>query len=168
MENASKALIMAATVLMGLLLISLAVYLFATFGNVLTSIATENEATILAQFNAQFSVYDGNDRTFTIQDVVTIASLAKQNNDDYNMATGETITENTMYVEVKLRKSKTGNSYIPIHEYSIENNNNLIEESDNQITVTSGNINIPQYQIEKISYSTETGRIYSIQIKRIS
>lgn len=78
MENASKALILAAGVLIGVLIISLAVYLFADFGSTSAEINKQNEKQKIVQFNSQFTSYI--DKELTIYDVVTILGYAQENN----------------------------------------------------------------------------------------
>ena len=56
MENASKALLMAAGVLIGILILSLAVFLFANFGSASAEINRQNEIKRINEFNAQFTV----------------------------------------------------------------------------------------------------------------
>ena len=82
MENASKALIMAAGTLIGVLIISLAVYLFTSFGTTSAEVNSRNARQQLVQFNTQYTSYIG--RTdLTIYNVVTIANSAKENNSNY-------------------------------------------------------------------------------------
>lgn len=85
MENASKALIMAASVLIGILIVSLAVYLFASFGGQFAILQQENLTKELANFNKQFSIYEGKD--LTIYDIITVANLATENNRYYELDT---------------------------------------------------------------------------------
>lgn len=79
MENASKALLMAAGVLIGILILSLAVYLFVSFGSTSAELHKQNEAQQIAQFNSQFTSYEGKEG-ITIYDVVTVANLATETN----------------------------------------------------------------------------------------
>ena len=58
MENASKALMMAASVLIGIMIISLAVYLFTTFGASSKQLHEEIETNRLNEFNTQFTLYE--------------------------------------------------------------------------------------------------------------
>ena len=82
MENASKALLMAGGVLIGILVLSLAVYLFITFGASSREINARIEDNQLLQFNAQFNIYAG--RTdIKIHDIISLANLAKENNEYY-------------------------------------------------------------------------------------
>ena len=83
MENASNALIMAAGVLIGILILSLAVYLFADFGRTAADINSQNEQQELIKFNTRFSAYEGREG-LTIYDVITVASYANENNLYYN------------------------------------------------------------------------------------
>lgn len=82
MENASKALIMAAGVLIGILILSLAVFLFTDFGAKSKGIYTQIEQTQLTQYNAQYTIYSGRNDV-TIYEIVSLANLAKENNDYY-------------------------------------------------------------------------------------
>ena len=58
MENASRALLMAAGVLVGVLLLSLAVYLFIIFSNFGSEMTTQMNEKNLSEFNAQFTKYE--------------------------------------------------------------------------------------------------------------
>ena len=81
MENASKALIMAAGVLIGILIISLAVYLFVDFGSTSAEINAQNAEKQINQFNSKFTSYA--DKELTIYDVITVVNYAKENNEYY-------------------------------------------------------------------------------------
>ena len=82
MENASKALLMAAGVLIGLLVLTLAVYLFITFGANANEIRNEINSSQLTGFNANFNVYADRD-DITIYDIISLANLAEENNKHY-------------------------------------------------------------------------------------
>lgn len=82
MENASKALIMAAGVLIGILILSLAVFLFTDFGAKSKAIYTQIESNQLTQYNSQYTIYDGRNDV-TIYEIVSIANLAQENNKKY-------------------------------------------------------------------------------------
>ena len=91
MENASKALLIAGGFLITILFLSLFAYLF-TFMREYSSNKMEqmksNEAT---QFNQQFLNYAGRN-DLTIQDVVTIVNLAKDNNESISRPTTIVVT----------------------------------------------------------------------------
>lgn len=88
MENASKALIMAGGVLIGILIISLAVYLFTDFGSTSAQINAQNLQKQITEFNSKFTSYEGykdkdGNWKITIYDIITLASYAKENNQYY-------------------------------------------------------------------------------------
>lgn len=96
MENSVKALLIAAGVLIGMMILSLGVSLFASLNSYVESVQ-ENIASIeIQKFNGQFTKYinynddtDEKDFTLTIQDIVTAANIARENNLSYNL-TGQT------------------------------------------------------------------------------
>lgn len=88
MENASKALIMAAGVLVGVLVLSLAVYLFTDFGSKTADINKQKANSQLTSFNSQFTAYtDYKDKNgnwkITIYDIITLRGAAIENNKNY-------------------------------------------------------------------------------------
>lgn len=100
MENASKALLMAASVLIGILIISLAIYLFVSFGSTSAEVHKQNEVQQIAQFNSRFTSYE--QKTCTIYDVVTLANLATENNIYYELTSRQRNSKNVNYITVKL------------------------------------------------------------------
>ena len=82
MENASKALIMAGGVLIGILLISLAVYLFVDFGTTSAKINEKNAQQQIVEFNSKFTSYEEKS-DLTIYDVITVLGYAQENNTYY-------------------------------------------------------------------------------------
>ena len=82
MENASRALLMAATVLISVMVISLGTYLFTTFGTYSKNINKNLSAKQTQEFNAQFTKYEGGDPC-TVYDIVTVINLAKNSNSQY-------------------------------------------------------------------------------------
>ena len=77
MENASKALLMAAGVLMGIMILSLAIYLFASLASYAEGVEESNRENQTAQFNSQFLSYN----EMTLYDVITVANLARNYNE---------------------------------------------------------------------------------------
>ncbi len=97
MENASKALLMAGGVLIGVLIMSLAVYLFADFGSKSASINEQNSQKQLAAFNSKFTSYQNfkdeisGEWKITIYDIITVKGYADENNEK-NESKDEKIT----------------------------------------------------------------------------
>ena len=76
MENASNALLMVAAVLIGVMIISIGVYLFSVFGDSTSAIEKQIEQSQIAKFNSQFTKFEGLENC-TIYDVVTTINLAQ-------------------------------------------------------------------------------------------
>ncbi len=129
MENASKALIMAAGVLIAIMILSLGIYLITTFG----SLSAKEHAKIAEnqklEFNNQFYQYQGRN-DITIYEIVTVTNYAKNNNMKLELETPNTRPSNYKqmnYVAVTLKNkelettTKEGlNTYITESLKSIE------------------------------------------------
>ena len=83
MENASNALLMAAGVLIGIMILSIGVFLFVDFSGTSREIQDTISSNQLQQFNNQFTIYADRD-DLTIYDVISVANLAAQNNLEYS------------------------------------------------------------------------------------
>ncbi len=88
MENVSKALLMAAGVLLAILIIAIALLLFRSGANVVETYQNSNEENELNMFNSNFTrMLSGNDtnlghpsNTITVYDIITVANFAWNNN----------------------------------------------------------------------------------------
>lgn len=96
MENASKALIMAGSMLIGIIIISIGVYLFSAFGGTSRNIQEQIDSRVLAEFNNNFEKYLGN--KCTIHDIVSLVGFAKKNNQDFEFTDSD--INNNYYVSV--------------------------------------------------------------------
>ena len=128
MENASKALIMAGGILIGVLIISLAVYLFVDFGSTSAQINAQNAQKQLTEFNTKFTSYEDNQDKdvnckITIYDLITLAGYAKENNEYYEVSEGE---EN--FIDVKI-----GNNSI-LHTTEITLINKYVNQDNGLLT----------------------------------
>ncbi len=118
MENASKALIMAASVLLGIMIISVGVALFNSFGGFSRDITSEIERRQIEEFNTQFLKYYGETTEYneeknryekqkikvTTHDIVTLANLAKKNNTENQIETQNGKNQNSSYIQIELIK----------------------------------------------------------------
>ena len=109
MENASNALIMAAGVLIGVLILSLAIFLIIDFGQTSSEINRRITDQQLVEFNANFTSYEGKEG-LTIYDIVSVAGFARENNNYY---------DNQDYYKVTV---KIGNKEIQNYSSDILNN----------------------------------------------
>lgn len=80
MENASKALLMAASVLIGILLMTLMVYIFYFSSNYSNKIEDNLEQKIIYETNMKFQLYDGR-IDLTAHDVQTIINMRENYNE---------------------------------------------------------------------------------------
>lgn len=124
MENASKALIMAASVLLGVMILTITVYMFSVFSEYSENTYAKMEATQIDQFNNQFLKYYGNiNYTYenedtgkeetvngpiklTAHDIITISNLAQQNNKQYNLEELQSYDESMYYVQIDYINNK--------------------------------------------------------------
>lgn len=126
MENASKALTMAAGILIGLLIIGLAVYLFSSFASTSTQIHDQIAETQTNQFNAQFTSYVGKEG-ITIYDVITVVNLAKDSNEYYGLGPEDRLNEGSFYITVTL-DPKSGTEKTKLELMSKTELDNFIRE----------------------------------------
>lgn len=174
MENASKALMIAAGVLVGMLILSLGVYLYYSLGTYITANQETMNANELSQFNTQFIKYinyqeqtgpidrDKIEFELTIHDVVTAANLAYENNKQYNLTSDtENYDESTLYVTVNAEITKEDGT----SQYRQHLEKNINAES---AEILKNNINQKYIcRISDISYSSVTGRVCSITFKKV-
>ena len=158
MENAARALTMAAGVLIGIMIISIAVYLFTSLGNTSSEIYSKVEQTKIDKFNSQFLKYYRLD-TCTAHDIVSIANLAKNSNEYYELEEGsgynyyvnvivEDYIDNNGSATTELNFEKLDDAK---YTEFIENNSTNEEKSE-----------IKYFTCTKISQSNITGRVYQI------
>lgn len=86
MENASKALLMAGAILIGILILTFMVTLFASSRDLTKEYQSNKESEAIQQFNVNFTKYLGQE--LTIHEVVTITNFANLNN--VNVINGKT------------------------------------------------------------------------------
>lgn len=108
MENASQALIIAAGVLIGVIILSMAVYLFNVFGGYASETQNKIDEKTLSQFNDKFLRYNGL-TNLTIQDLITVKNYALENNKKYGgYNTSIRAEDNNEYIDVYYAESKVG------------------------------------------------------------
>lgn len=151
MENATKAMLIAAGVLIGVMILSLGAALYSELEAYVESSHERMRFNEVNSFNAQFTKYINYDATgknfdLTIQDVVTAANLAYENNKSYNATDADRGNESTLYVAVYL-------------------NGNPIENDINEKATGLLTNNIEKFykcESSNIMFSQTTGRVYKI------
>lgn len=145
MENASKALIMAAEVLIGVMIISIGVYLFNEMGSYSAETADQIEEAQLAQYNNQFLKYYGTETDddgnivpikCSIHDIVGLANLAQK----LNLANGfegeQEPSDSTDYIQIYL-KPVNGSTVQHMETADAATLTNIIKTNDINTFVTS-------------------------------
>lgn len=151
MENASKALIMAATILLGVMILTISVYIFSIFSKYSENSYKKMEDTQIEQFNSQFLKYYGKiNYTYvnetngkeenvdepinvTAHDIITIANLAQQNNVKYGFENFESYDESTYYVQVDyMNKKNKRESATNLEKWEEKAKINFINEHSNE------------------------------------
>lgn len=125
MENASKALLVAAGVLMGVVILSLAAYLFVTFSSSADDVKSEIANNQLNKFNSQFLAYEQRE-DLTVYDILTAVNLAENNNKYYQLEPGD-----TNYITVKVDNSVVNSTDIEkkIKPESLEKEGEMKEDN---------------------------------------
>lgn len=182
MENASKALIMGVEILIGVMVISIAVYLFSVLGQYSAETTAEMESTKLQQFNEQFTKYYGTTSTLkdgkivnepikcTLQDIVGTANMANMYNKQNGFEEPQDVTQNpgSYYIQVdvdlgsgpvyKNLEDKTQDELINI----LKDDGNYgirvgVDQNDDVVAVTK------YFKVTEIRYSDVTQRVNYIK-----
>ncbi len=162
MENASKALIMSASILIGIIILSIAAYLFTAFGSSSKEIQQQVDTRVMAEFNNNFLKYQGSEKC-TIHDIVNLAKFAKKTNE-----TIEASYDSEYYIHVNL----IGNNPQDLTRYEQESDwtNLLDNKSINYKTDEDDNptADLQYYQCEVHFENREMpNRVSGITFKRI-
>ena len=145
MENASKALLMAAGVLMGVVILSLAAYLFVTFSSSADDVKSEIANNQLNKFNSQFLAYEQRE-DLTVYDILTAVNLAENNNKQLEPG-------DTNYITVMIDNSVVNSTEI---EEKIKPEN--LEEGEMKEDNNLGGKSLKNYKC-KVLLSDITGRV---------
>ena len=143
MENASKALIMAASIIVGIMIVSIAVTLFNTFSNFSQTAIEELEQKQIAEFNSNFTKYegvlDGEIINVSIHDIITLSNFAKQSNQQNELEEEKGYHESTNYVQIDLKVGNQLYSNLEKKEegvyQSLIQNYSLTEDEEGKLTL---------------------------------
>ena len=160
MENASKALLMAAGVLIGILILSLAVYLFTNFGAASAEAHRQNAANQVNQFNVQFTAYEGRS-DITIHDILTVVNLAKNSNESFGLTSQE---PSNYYIAVTAKTASGGSitersTTSQLEELVRKELDNLVQRTDDDGVTTYKAL--PTYSC-KVTINPNTERVSTV------
>ena len=136
MENASNALIIAGSVLIGVMILSVGIYLISSLGSTSRQINIKLQESEVTEFNSQFIKYDGKE-DIRAHDIVSIANLAKKNN---KSRFGEELPQTSeYYITVKVNNATPGGDYGTLSKFqesSEKQQMNFIKNNDIKINTT--------------------------------
>lgn len=89
MENATKALLIAGGVLIGIVMVTIGLYLYTTYSNQSKEYNQLITATEIQKFNSNFEAYLGREN-ITAQEIASVVNLAKQYNNQVKIYLGLT------------------------------------------------------------------------------
>lgn len=152
MENASKALLIAGAMLLLILVLTFSVYLVRRIGGQTSELYSDMEQSKIDEFNQKFFNYDGRGtkkdsegkwiNPLTIQDVVSIINLAKDNNQNSKFPTT---------VKVKVDGNERQDSTNAQIKEMLANPNNIDAEYSCKVEYGENKNLIENITIEKIS-----------------
>lgn len=154
MENASKALIYAGEILVGVLLLTLMVFLFQSLGAFSDTVDKNIETKNINEFNAPLEKYRER-KDITAHDIITMGNYAKQ----YN----EKMQSERLKVIVQGVESK----FINAHKFNEEQKQyEFIEKYSTKLeNAQTGERKIIYFECTQMTYDEETGRINEIRLK---
>lgn len=171
MENASKALIMAAEVLLGVMLISVGVYIFELFGSYSKETSDKITDAQIAEFNNQFLKYYGqivNDETgkdepikCTIHEIASLANFAKKNNSLYEVENQSKFSDSSFYIQIDMKNLKNIEKYTESQLIQLIKNNDLVLDEDGKKTKTK------YFKCLNYNISEKTKRVNYVQFVEI-
>lgn len=145
MENATKALIISGGVLVGIIILSLGVYLFHTMGSYMSNTQSDISENVVTQFNNEFLKYNGR-KDLGIQDVITVKNFALENNqEDSSYDITKRAEKNNGYIDVYYGKNFNNKTLA----FTKDNNELLKTQMDKKFTCT-------------VEINDQTGRVYKI------
>lgn len=153
MENASKSLIIAASLVLGIIIISFLIFTFGSFKTFNKNQEEQLEENKNTSFNSNFFKYYENGTSnieLSSQDIISIANFVKENNLRYNLEKEE---NNSFYVKIDVytKENKITNFENQTEEYYIEfikNNKKVFKCS--QITINDITKRVEYVRYEEI------------------
>lgn len=136
MENAAKALLMAAGILFAILILTVGVYLRGNFSKTADSYNSQLESVELQKYNSYFEIYADEERrtNITAQEIVSLISVTQQMNQQTQIiiegigdVSGYDEGEKNELLEDKILKY-TANNTIP-EGYNIQNTYSYVNNS---------------------------------------
>lgn len=186
MENASNALIMAAGVLVGVMILTIGVALFKTFSDFGREKADDLETIKIEEWNNNFLKYYGtvdqdtkNGGTHTMElkpirvtahDIVTVANFAKQYNSKYDYDASENFNqnENINYVQVCLENGSASQTNTHFENATDEEKTTFLKNNSLIIDTTNNTTHPKYYKCTECKVSSVTKKVYYVKYELYS
>lgn len=145
MENASKALIMSGSILIGVLLVALMVYLFTSASAMRKSYSTNISNTRMNEFNTKYTKYLVTSEEYkesgnyvTIRDIITLANNAEEFNEELDENSND-------FISICVNDIRINNAD--------KNENDLLKDNiSNKYVCTAVEYNQSSGRVKKISF----------------
>lgn|SRR5574344_731941 len=154
MENASKALLITATILLGVMVLSLGSYLFNVFGGTSEFINKRLTESQISEFNVQFTKYEGQN-SIRAHEIVSIANLAKQNNTKYYGKDMSDINNKPYYIQVTVTSDA---SYYKFEQ----KDSNVYQDFLQKYSLKLDNVTPYYFKCVRVNINDETKLVKSI------
>lgn len=167
MENATKALLISAGILIGIIILSIAVYLYGGISSYMSRTQDEMESNAIYKFNTQFLNYQTEgDEELSFQDVVTAANIAYENNFEGGLIEEGYVGDgNSNYVQVDIKGYVNPNSKEEVNAL-YENFERVVGDSVLMAEWLEYNYSF-KYKCNTIEISPTSKRVYKIIFEKI-
>ena len=156
MENASKALIISAEVLLGVILLTLMIFAFRAMGTFSDTVDKNIQMKMVSEFNAQFEPYkqDGKKDKITAQDIITMGNAAKQYNEQMGM------------IKIQVKITGVSASYQNAHKLDDETAYEFIKTYSTKTSEGGAISEIQYFTCTQMNYDKDTGKVNQIVLKK--
>ena len=155
MENASKALLIGGGVLIAILILSIGVYLFVTYGQIGETYEQNLTSGEIKKFNSNFIKFEGRDN-IKAQEIVTLYKFIKSYNEKNDLTTSITVLTVENASGSKIPNSSNSLTETDLVEF-IEKNSNNSSDSDKII----------YFECTQLKYNENTGMVNKIVFKKL-
>ena len=110
MENASKALIIAGTIIIVMIVIAAGMYLFNSAGGLSASVQSKWSDDEILNFNRQFTKYEGTQKGSSVKELIETVNRSNERSDvkvSFNNNTYVNVSNNVFYANSQLINGKT-------------------------------------------------------------
>ena len=166
MENASKALLIAGEILIGVMILSIGVFLFRNLAGESREFYEEMEKTTISEFNSKF--YGSREVAskkipvaVTIHDITSLANFAKKHNEQYEIANESSYSDGTLYVQIDIQGVQT-----KVEKLSNDQIINLIK--NNSITKVGSSTITKYFKATRVDVSEADGMVNHIIFQEFS